>query len=52
MGLGVGIYTLFSNLLARTFYFVPKDIEPEGPSEGFEMLLEDGLGVHRPPQTR
>ena len=23
MGLGVDIYTLFSNLLARTFYFVP-----------------------------
>jgi hypothetical protein len=51
MGLGVGIYTLFSNLLARTFYFVPKDNEREGLWEGFEMLLGDGPGVHRPPQT-
>ena len=51
MGLGVGIYTLFSNLLARTFYFDLKDNEREEPWEGFEMLLADGLVVHHPPQT-
>lgn len=45
------LYPVFQ-FTGKNILFCPMDNEREEPWEGFEMLLEDGLVVHRPLQTR